>query len=130
MNDISNNFPDKKKKEIFGVESQKKIFFSFENMTVSKLQTSTYNTFFFIILTDYQSNSSSLSSYVENNYLFSSIFYNYRSNLISKAVYENERGGKNIFYLFQISTETPFIRTTIPYGTCCRKSRRIFPPRS
>ena len=113
LNDISNNFPDKKKKEIFGVESQKKIFFSFENMTVSKLQTSTYNTFFFIILTDYQSNSSSLSSYVENNYLFSSIFYNYRCNLISKAECENERNGKNIFYLFQISTETPLKKLKI-----------------
>ena len=50
---------------------------------------------------------------LKNHFFFNTTYLNYKSNLISKNEYKNNKGEINIFYLFQISSEKPLKKITI-----------------
>ena len=86
-------------------KSEKLKFNQFIKFEINPLQNAPFNIFFFIALSDIQSQSARLATYVDDSSLMSNIFYNYKSNLISKNKYHNENGVDNYCYLFQISSE-------------------------
>ena len=101
-------------KSNFKVEISDKLkFYSFKNMEVNSLENFPYNIFFFISLTDIQSKTAELSTYVDNSGIFSVIYYNYKSNLISKTVYRDNRDENYFFYLFEIPCEKPLKNISI-----------------
>ena len=88
-------------------------FHSFSKAKITQLQNAPYNIFFYITLSDLQSKSAGYATYVDEGGYFNSSYYNYNSVLISKNVYENDKGGQNYFYIFQIPLEKPLKKFTI-----------------
>ena len=82
-------------------------FSHFKKFSVNQLINAPYNIFFFIALKDLQAQSAGISVYFDESTLFYSSFYIIKINLISKSKYDNDRGGHNYSYLFQIPFNEP-----------------------
>ena len=80
-------------------KSEKMKFYSFKNFEINNLLNFPYNIFFSIILTDIQAKTAKIATYVDENFLFSSIYNNYKPNLITKSMYDNDKGGHNYFFV-------------------------------
>ena len=101
---IENNDNDN---EIEVREEDKIRFYSFKNFVQKPLKNQTYNIFFSVTLYDNQSSLTELGAYKDESNLFSSIYFNYKANLILKINYKSNESKQLIFYLFQISIKKP-----------------------